>query len=114
MVIQTESPALTRSRRTILEMLLSSYYDAGYEASNMDTEFEHWVKHYGIDPGAVTMQQPRYPIDQDPNPFVWVDFNKCILCNRCIRACAEVQGRFVWDRPKGVTTPTSLPGPIPI
>jgi formate dehydrogenase major subunit/formate dehydrogenase alpha subunit len=22
--------------------------------------------------------------------------NKCILCSRCIRACAEIQGRFVW------------------
>jgi formate dehydrogenase major subunit/formate dehydrogenase alpha subunit len=27
---------------------------------------------------------------------VWVDFNKCILCTRCVRACAEIQGRFVW------------------
>jgi formate dehydrogenase major subunit/formate dehydrogenase alpha subunit len=35
-------------------------------------------------------------VDGDPNPFVWVDFNKCILCTRCVRACAEVQGRFVW------------------
>src|SRR5262249_31559789 len=35
-------------------------------------------------------------VDSDPNPFVWVDFNKCILCTRCVRACEEVQGRFVW------------------
>jgi formate dehydrogenase major subunit/formate dehydrogenase alpha subunit len=27
---------------------------------------------------------------------VWVDLNKCIFCTRCVRACAEVQGRFVW------------------
>jgi formate dehydrogenase major subunit/formate dehydrogenase alpha subunit len=38
----------------------------------------------------------RYPVDSDPNPFVRVDFNKCILCRRCVLACAEVQGRFVW------------------
>jgi formate dehydrogenase major subunit/formate dehydrogenase alpha subunit len=25
-----------------------------------------------------------------------VNLNQCILCTRCIRACAEVQGRFVW------------------
>jgi predicted molibdopterin-dependent oxidoreductase YjgC len=25
-----------------------------------------------------------------------VDLNKCILCTRCVRACEEVQGRFVW------------------
>src|SRR5512139_3785639 len=28
MVVQTESPTLTRYRRTILELLLSNYYDA--------------------------------------------------------------------------------------
>jgi formate dehydrogenase major subunit/formate dehydrogenase alpha subunit len=25
-----------------------------------------------------------------------VDFNKCILCRRCVLACAEIQGRNVW------------------
>ncbi|MBI4631198.1 MAG: molybdopterin-dependent oxidoreductase, partial [Chloroflexi bacterium] len=38
----------------------------------------------------------QHKVNSDPNPFVWVDFNKCILCTRCVRACAEVQGRFVW------------------
>ncbi len=96
MIVQTESPALTRARQVILEMLLSNYHDAGYEQSSLDTQFMVWVKHYGVDPASVMMNQPRYPIDQDPNPFLWVDFNKCILCMRCIRACAEIQGRFVW------------------
>ena len=43
-------------------------------------------------------REPFRPIDSDPNPFVWVDMNKCILCTRCVRACAEVQGRFVWTQ----------------
>jgi formate dehydrogenase major subunit/formate dehydrogenase alpha subunit len=96
MVVQTETPALTLSRKAILELLLSNYYDAGYEPGGLDSQFSHWVEHYGIDVDEVMLKEPRAPIDQDPNPFVWVDFNKCILCNRCIRACAEVQGRFVW------------------
>jgi formate dehydrogenase major subunit/formate dehydrogenase alpha subunit len=40
---------------------------------------------------------PRQPVNSDANPFVWVDLNKCIQCTRCVRACAEVQGRFVWS-----------------
>jgi predicted molibdopterin-dependent oxidoreductase YjgC len=40
--------------------------------------------------------QPRYKVDSDPNPFIQVDRNKCILCARCIRACTEIQGRIVW------------------
>jgi predicted molibdopterin-dependent oxidoreductase YjgC len=41
-------------------------------------------------------QRPFRRIDSDPNPFIWVDKNKCIMCTRCVRACAQVQGRFVW------------------
>jgi formate dehydrogenase alpha subunit len=98
MVIRTETPALARSRRFVLELLLRHYSDAGYAAADRDeTEFLHWVQHSGAQPPEeVDRPAPRYAVDSDPNPFVWVDLNKCILCTRCVRACAEVQGRFVW------------------
>ncbi len=124
MVVRTETPALTESRRFVLEMLLRRYSHAGYAAGDTgETEFLHWVRHYGchafaagamsapspqpafgresmplpIRPVAVSQTGTRFPIDSDPNPFVWVDLNKCILCTRCVRACGEVQGRFVWN-----------------
>lgn len=95
MVVETETPALAGSRRVILEMLLSNYYDQS-AASSEETQFTRWVNHYGVELPAAMANQPRYAVDSDPNPFVWVDLNKCILCTRCVRACAEVQGRFVW------------------
>jgi predicted molibdopterin-dependent oxidoreductase YjgC len=97
MEVTTESPALAQSRRTILELLLSNYHDAGYEDSLGETELMHWVNHYGIDAQKVMSPKPLQPVNSDPNPFVWVDMNKCILCTRCIRACGEIQGRFVWS-----------------
>ncbi|WP_299024680.1 formate dehydrogenase subunit alpha [uncultured Thermanaerothrix sp.] len=97
MEVTTESPALHESRRTILQLLLSTYHDAGYAANDgRVNELEHWARVHGLDPSETMAKAPRYPINSDPNPFVWVDLNKCILCGRCIRACAEVQGRFVW------------------
>jgi len=102
MVVQTESPTLTRYRRSILELLLFNYYDASYTRSNgsvglaQDTQFVHWANFYGVDIKGNMAKQPGCPVDSDPNPFVWVDMNKCILCTRCVRACAEIQGRFVW------------------
>ena len=48
-------------------------------------------------PQKIMPGKPHYEVNSDPNPFVWVDLNKCILCTRCVRACAEVQGRFVWS-----------------
>ncbi len=93
MVIHTETPALVESRRSILGMLLANYVDDG-AGLDADTEFMHWVRHYQVPLPAAPVR--RYPVDADPNPFVRVDMNKCILCTRCVRACAEVQGRFVW------------------
>src|SRR5512142_2661572 len=103
MVVQTESPELTRYRRTILELLLVRFYDAGYthdgsDQPELDTQFAHWVRFYGIDMKKAMAREPFRQIDSDPNPFIWVDKNKCIMCTRCVRACAEVQGRFVWTQ----------------
>ena len=99
MQVHTESPALTQHRKAVLELLLSNYYDGGYVPGKDPAlnELAHWVQHYDVKlPEDLIPQKPRYPVDSDPNPFVWVDFNKCILCTRCVRACVEVQGRFVW------------------
>ncbi len=104
MVVQTETPTITRYRRAVLELLLSDFYDAGYTRTNgttgiaRDTQFSYWVNYYGIDMEKAMAKKPVHPIDSDPNPFVWVDKNKCILCTRCVRACAEIQGRFVWSQ----------------
>ncbi len=94
MVVRTETPAVVESRRTILSLLLANYYDAGYAPPSPNNELAPWAKHYGVP--IPTDVKPRYKVNSDPNPVVWVDFNKCILCTRCVRACAEVQGRFVW------------------
>ena len=97
MEVETHSPEIEQMRRFILELLLSSYHDSGYEdGQKQETQFMHWVKHYGLDVKAGMSPQPRYPINSDTNPFVWVDLNKCIQCTRCVRTCADIQGRFVW------------------
>jgi len=97
MEVTTESEKLTESRKTILELLLSAYHDTNPKTDDgHPNELIRWAKHYDVDIAKVAAKQPRYAVDSDPNPFVHVDLNKCILCGRCIRACAEVQGRFVW------------------
>jgi predicted molibdopterin-dependent oxidoreductase YjgC len=93
LVVQTDTPRLTENRRAVLAMLLSIYYD---ETGSQDNELMYWAEVFGLDAKKLMARQPRYPVDSDPNPFVRVDLNKCILCSRCVRACAEVQGRFVW------------------
>ncbi|MEJ5201732.1 MAG: formate dehydrogenase subunit alpha, partial [Anaerolineales bacterium] len=101
MDIQTDTAEIIESRKTVLKLLLSTYYDAGYAANDSrENELIYWSNYYGLDVPSLSASTPRYAVDSDPNPFVWVDLNKCILCNRCIRACAEIQGRFVWGLSK--------------
>jgi formate dehydrogenase alpha subunit len=97
MRVRTDTPRLQSTRRFILRLLSLRYVDSGYASGDHEeTEFEHWLRHFGVQPGQDGERVARFPINSDPNPFVWVDWNKCILCTRCVRACAEVQGRFVW------------------
>ena len=97
MVIHTETPTVIQSRRLVLELLLQNYVDTGYAANDGHAnEFTQWVNHYQVKLPEGYTPHARYQVDSDPNPFLWVDFNKCILCTRCVRACAEIQGRFVW------------------
>jgi predicted molibdopterin-dependent oxidoreductase YjgC len=96
MNIQTETPSIVKSRRTVLELLLENYVDSAPGNNLPDTEFMHWVKKYQARTPAGSPVEPNYPVDSDPNPFLWVDWNKCILCTRCVRACSEIQGRMVW------------------
>lgn len=97
MKIETDTPKLFTARRFILELLLSTYYAEDIsKADDGENELLNWAKAYDLDPQVYGAKTARYPVDSDPNPFVRVDLNRCILCRRCIRACQEVQGRFVW------------------
>jgi formate dehydrogenase alpha subunit len=82
-------------------MLLSRYHDIAAESRRgpdeaVESEFMYWVRHYDVRGPAEPGRRPRHRVDSDPHPVIRVDINKCILCTRCVRACAEVQGRFVW------------------
>ena len=104
MRVLTDSPTVLRYRQGILRMLLANYYDAGYKRHNgkfvmdEDNELIRFAKQYDVDIASAMSKHPRFLVDSDPNPYVWVDRNKCIQCLRCVRACAEVQGRFVWSQ----------------
>lgn len=98
MQVTTTSDELIEDRRLMLEMLVSRYHDANYLPADRPTnEFNSLLQEYGVEIGnGADQPPPRFDIDSDDNPFLWVDLNKCILCTRCVRACQEIQGRYVW------------------
>jgi predicted molibdopterin-dependent oxidoreductase YjgC len=97
MVVQTHSERVVRARRQTLEMMLANHpQDCLTCDSSGVCELQDLAYDYQVEVPKWGSKGTRYQVDSDPNPFVRVDFNKCILCRRCVLACAEVQGRFVW------------------
>jgi predicted molibdopterin-dependent oxidoreductase YjgC len=97
MVVNTQSDRVIRSRRLTLELMLANHpQDCLVCDSSGSCELQDLAYDYQVEVPKWGSKGTRYIPDSDPNPFVRVDFNKCILCRRCVLACAEVQGRFVW------------------
>lgn len=95
-IIETDTPHIREARRFVLELLLQNYRDDSDRTELGDSEFLSLVREYGVQRKEVLAEPKRFVTDSDPHPFIRVDLNKCILCTRCLRACDEVQGRFVW------------------
>ncbi len=98
MVVQTNSPDAVATRKFVLEMLLSDHPNECMICEvNGDCELQDLVYDYDVAWPEHTGKRHTYPINPDPNPFIFIDRNKCILCGRCVRACGERQNRDVWS-----------------
>lgn len=98
MVVQTESDEARATRKFILEMLLTDHpNDCMTCEVNGDCELQDLVYDYSVPWPEHKGARHNWDIDPDPNPFVFIDRNKCILCSRCIRACNDMQNRDVWN-----------------
>lgn len=94
MVVRTESDAIQRLRRGVMELYLSDF-----PASEIDggwSEFHETLARVGVTESRYTAEGETHfalPVD-DSNPYFLFDPAKCIVCSRCVRACEEVQGTF--------------------
>ncbi len=97
MEIETDSPKAVASRKLTLGLMLANHSPSCVTCDiSGECELQDLAYEYQVDAPVWGMKGTRYPVDSDPNPFVRVDFNKCILCRRCVAACAEIQARDVW------------------
>jgi NADH dehydrogenase/NADH:ubiquinone oxidoreductase subunit G len=83
MVVHTESERVVRTRRTILEML-----NASVDLSHAPGLQEQIAK-YGADPERFPGAKKREHQLLDDNPFYVRDYSQCVLCWRCVQACAD-------------------------
>lgn len=97
MVVHTDSPAVREARKTILELMLANHpMDCLTCGKNGDCRLQDYAYMYGVKTEPFQGEKHSYPLEND-NPFIIRDMDKCILCGKCVRACAEIQGKSIVD-----------------
>ena len=97
MQVRTQSPKLQALRKGVMELYISDHpLDCLTCAANGDCELQDMA-------GVTGLREVRYGMDganhlhakkDESNPYFTYDPAKCIVCNRCVRACEETQGTF--------------------
>ncbi len=97
MKVRTQSPKLQELRRGVMELYISDHpLDCLTCAANGNCELQDMA-------GVTGLREVRYGYDgenhlhsnkDESNPYFTYDPSKCIVCNRCVRACEETQGTY--------------------
>jgi len=84
MIIKTKSPKVIQQRKTNIQLLGSNF--------EKEEEFRKWLKLENL-PDVKDLRFKPKPSKKPDNssPAITIDFEKCILCGRCIQKCREVQ-----------------------
>ena len=97
MSIKTASAKLTQYRKMAVELLLvERNHICAACVSNGHCELQALARELGITHVRYSYNNPRLAVDMTHPRFV-LDQNRCILCTRCVRVCAEVEGAHVWE-----------------
>lgn len=97
MSVTTSSPRLLAYRKMVLElMFVERNHVCAVCVSNNHCELQTLAQQLGVASMRYTYSYPKLPVDTSHPRFV-LDHNRCILCTRCVRVCAEFEGACVWD-----------------
>ncbi|WP_024279613.1 formate dehydrogenase subunit alpha [Xanthobacter sp. 126] len=96
-VVKTQTERLKKIRKGVMELYISDHpLDCLTCSANGDCELQDMA-------GVVGLRDVRYGYEgenhtklgkDESNPYFTYEKSKCIVCNRCVRACEEVQGTF--------------------
>jgi len=92
----TQNDHLARIRRGVMELYISDHpLDCLTCSANGNCELQDMAGAVGLREVRYTAEHTHLGEEKDTsNPYFAYDPSKCIVCNRCVRACSEVQGTF--------------------
>ncbi len=97
MEVSTNTERLAKHRRTILELLFAERnHICSVCVANGHCELQSLGQSQGLTHVRLPYRNPELTVDASHERFT-LDHNRCILCTRCVRVCAEIEGAHVWD-----------------
>ena len=96
MVVENNTPQLTKDRQTLIEMLfVEGNHPCPYCVASGDCELQALGYRLGMKAPTLPYQWPQRKIDAT-HPDVYLDHDRCILCSRCIRASRMEDGKTIF------------------
>ena len=92
MDVLTNSIDVIEARRTILDLILSNHHrDCLTCVRNGHCELSDLARKFNVQHIEYEGEMTTHTVD-DHSPSLIRDFNKCILCRRCVSTCNRIQG----------------------
>ncbi|MBU1050468.1 (2Fe-2S)-binding protein [Candidatus Bipolaricaulota bacterium] len=96
MDVQTQTAPVKEYRRMILELLFAEgSHVCSFCVSNGGCELQDLACDLEMHSVRVPYSFPRNRIDATHPQFL-IDRDRCVLCGRCVRVCAQVEGAHTW------------------
>ncbi len=96
MAVESHADDLAENRRTLVQML---FVEGNHFCPSCEKSGNCLLQAVAYDLGVMSAELdhffPNRPIDAS-HPDILLDFNRCILCELCVRASAEVDGKSVF------------------
>jgi len=94
MEVQTNSPEIRQARRDIVELLVDNHpMDCQTCERDGNCELQNLAYAMGVRERFFEGRRKRFALE-DSSQSVIRNPEKCILCGRCVRVCAEIQGVY--------------------
>jgi [NiFe] hydrogenase diaphorase moiety small subunit len=94
--VESNTEELNELRRTLVQMLFA---EGNHFCPSCEKSGNCGLQALGYDLGVMTAGFrhlfPVRPVDAS-HPEIWLDFNRCILCELCVRASRDVDGKHVF------------------
>ena len=97
MSVVTNSETLLAYRQQIIELIfMERNHVCAVCVANKHCELQRLRHGTRPHPLRAAITAPAGDVDASHERFV-MDHNRCILCTRCVRVCAEIEGAHTWD-----------------